>query len=50
MDYEAGLLDVVIAKRKMEVAVIGDEIRTRHLVQPLESLLTEGLMSGTRLT
>lgn len=33
-----------------EVAVIGDEIRTQHLVQPLVSILTEGLMSGTRLT
>ncbi|NWD74951.1 LysR family transcriptional regulator [Pseudomonas gingeri] len=33
-----------------EVAVIGDEPRTQHLVQPLVSLLTEGLMSGTRLT
>jgi DNA-binding transcriptional LysR family regulator len=33
-----------------EVAVIGDEIRTQHLVQPLLSILTEGLMSGTSLT
>jgi DNA-binding transcriptional LysR family regulator len=33
-----------------EVAVIGDELRTQHLVQPLVSLLTEGLMSGTSLT
>lgn len=33
-----------------EVAVIGDEVRTQHLVQPLVSLLTEGLMSGTGLT
>ncbi|NWB96472.1 LysR family transcriptional regulator [Pseudomonas gingeri] len=33
-----------------EVTVIGDEPRTQHLVQPLVSLLTEGLMSGTRLT
>lgn len=33
-----------------EVAVIGDEARTQHLVQPLVSLLTEGLMSGTSLT
>jgi len=33
-----------------EVAVIGDEVRTQHLVQPLVSLLTEGLMSGTSLT
>lgn len=32
-----------------EVAVIGDEPRTQHLVQPLVSLLTEGLMAGTRL-
>ena len=33
-----------------EVAVIGDDVRTQHLVQPLVSLLTEGLMSGSRLT
>ena len=33
-----------------EVAVIGDGVRTQHLVQPLVSLLTEGLMSGTSLT
>ncbi|WP_280328519.1 LysR substrate-binding domain-containing protein [Pseudomonas sp. BN102] len=33
-----------------EVAVIGDEISIQHLVQPLVSLLTEGLMSGTSLT
>jgi DNA-binding transcriptional LysR family regulator len=33
-----------------EVAVIGDDVRTQHLVQPLVSLLTEGLMSGTSLT
>jgi DNA-binding transcriptional LysR family regulator len=33
-----------------EVAVIGDEPRTQHLVQPLVALLTEGLMSGTSLT
>ncbi|MCQ6256729.1 LysR substrate-binding domain-containing protein [Pseudomonas sp. Q11] len=33
-----------------EVAVIGEGLRTQHLVQPLVSLLTEGLMSGTRLT
>jgi DNA-binding transcriptional LysR family regulator len=33
-----------------EVAVIGDDVRTQHLVQPLVSLLTEGLMSGGRLT
>ncbi|MDF9773156.1 LysR substrate-binding domain-containing protein [Pseudomonas baetica] len=33
-----------------EVAVIGDEARTQHLLQPLVSLLTEGLMSGTSLT
>jgi DNA-binding transcriptional LysR family regulator len=33
-----------------EVVVIGDEIGTQHLVQPLVSLLTEGLMSGTSLT
>jgi DNA-binding transcriptional LysR family regulator len=33
-----------------EVAVIGDEARTQHLVQPLVSLLTEGLMSGNSLT
>lgn len=32
-----------------EVAVIGDDVRTQHLVQPLVSLLTEGLMSGPRL-
>ncbi|WP_246237933.1 LysR substrate-binding domain-containing protein [Pseudomonas akapageensis] len=32
-----------------EVVVIGDEIRTRHLVQPLVSILTEGLMSSTSL-
>lgn len=32
-----------------EVAVIGDEPRTQHLIQPLVSLLTEGLMSETRL-
>ncbi|WP_338582069.1 LysR substrate-binding domain-containing protein [Pseudomonas sp. MAG733B] len=33
-----------------EVAVIGDEPRTQHLLQPLVALLTEGLMSGTSLT
>jgi DNA-binding transcriptional LysR family regulator len=33
-----------------EVAVIGDEVRTQHLVQPLVSMLTEGLMAGTSLT
>ncbi|OYQ27585.1 LysR family transcriptional regulator [Pseudomonas mandelii] len=33
-----------------EVAVVGDDVRTQHLVQPLVSLLTEGLMSGGRLT
>lgn len=33
-----------------EVAVIGDDVRTQHLVQPLVSLLTEGLISGTSLT
>nr|WP_180203643.1 LysR substrate-binding domain-containing protein [Pseudomonas sp. SbOxS1]NYU03383.1 LysR family transcriptional regulator [Pseudomonas sp. SbOxS1] len=33
-----------------EVAVIGDEPRTQHLVQPLVALLTEGLMSGAGLT
>jgi len=33
-----------------EVAVIGDDARTQHLVQPLVSLLTEGLMSGNSLT
>lgn len=33
-----------------EVAVIGDEARNQHLLQPLVSLLTEGLMSGTSLT
>ncbi|MHC8286183.1 LysR substrate-binding domain-containing protein [Pseudomonas sp. XS1P51] len=33
-----------------EVAVIGDDARTEHLVQPLVALLTEGLMSGSRLT
>ncbi|MGY2258033.1 LysR substrate-binding domain-containing protein [Pseudomonas sp. SDO55104_S430] len=33
-----------------EVAVIGDEARTQHLVQPLVSLLTEGLMSSSSLT
>ncbi|MCY1381736.1 hypothetical protein D9M69_696800 [compost metagenome] len=33
-----------------EVVAIGDEICTQHLVQPLVSLLTEGLMSGTSLT
>lgn len=33
-----------------EVAVMGDDVRTQHLVQPLVSLLTEGLMSGTSLT
>lgn len=32
-----------------EVAVIGDEPRTQHLVQPLVALLTEGLMSGAGL-
>lgn len=33
-----------------EVAVMGDDVRTQHLVQPLVSLLTEGLMSGSGLT
>ncbi|MFC3943574.1 LysR family transcriptional regulator [Pseudomonas gingeri NCPPB 3146 = LMG 5327] len=33
-----------------EVAVVGDEAGTQHLVQPLVSLLTEGLMAGARLT
>jgi DNA-binding transcriptional LysR family regulator len=33
-----------------EVAVMGDDARTQHLVQPLVSLLTEGLMSGSGLT
>lgn len=33
-----------------EVAVIGDEARTEHLVQPLVALLTEGLQAGSRLT
>lgn len=33
-----------------EVAVIGDDVHTQHLVQPLVSLLTEGLMSGASLT
>ncbi|WP_419709307.1 hypothetical protein [Pseudomonas sp. NFX224] len=33
-----------------EVAVIGDEPRTQHMLQPLVALLTEGLMSGTSLT
>ncbi|WP_178082296.1 hypothetical protein [Pseudomonas sp. 31-12] len=29
-----------------EVAVIGDDVRTQHLVQPLMSLLTEGVDVG----
>ncbi|MHC8343718.1 LysR substrate-binding domain-containing protein [Pseudomonas sp. RT6P73] len=33
-----------------EVAVVGDDVRTQHLVQPLVSLLTEGLMAGSSLT
>lgn len=33
-----------------EVAVIGDDVRTHHLIQPLVSLLTEGLMSSASLT
>ncbi|BAN48196.1 LysR substrate-binding domain-containing protein [Metapseudomonas resinovorans] len=33
-----------------EVVVIGDETRTQHLVQPLVSLLTEGLISSSSLT
>lgn len=33
----------------MEVAVIGDDVRTAHLVQPLVSLLTQGLRAGGRL-
>lgn len=33
-----------------EVAVIGEGVRTQHLIQPLVSLLTEGLQSGTSLT
>lgn len=33
-----------------EVAVMGDDVGTQHLVQPLVSLLTEGLMSGSGLT
>ncbi len=33
-----------------EVAVIGDEPRTQHLVQPLVALLTEGLIEGAGLT
>ncbi|MHC8387062.1 hypothetical protein ACYZTM_03185 [Pseudomonas sp. MDT2-39-1] len=32
------------------VAVVGDDVRTQHLVQPLVSLLTEGLMAGGSLT
>ncbi|MNP49379.1 hypothetical protein D3C76_1435610 [compost metagenome] len=33
-----------------EVAVIGDQDRTEHLVQPLVALLTDGLQAGSRLT
>jgi len=33
-----------------EVAVIGDDPGTAHLVQPLVSLLTEGLMAGSGLS
>lgn len=33
-----------------EVTVMGDDVGTQHLVQPLVSLLTEGLMSGSGLT
>lgn len=33
-----------------EVAVIGEDVRIQHLVQPLVSLLTQGLMSRTGLT